>query len=106
MKLLRSMFALAMLPVVVGIVALLMAWCALVDHWLEALAAACGLLGAWLLATNGQHAGIGWWAFLASNVGWIAFGWIRRHWFLLVQQVGFTASSVWGIWSWSGVPHG
>jgi hypothetical protein len=69
---------------------------------LEALAAAFGLAGAWLLATKGQHAAWGWWAFLASNVGWIAFGWIRRHWFLLLQQVGFTASSLWGIWAWMG----
>src|SRR5690606_22173891 len=56
-------------------------------HGLEAVAALAGLTGAFLLATNGQHAAWGWWAFLASNVGWIAFGWIRRHWWLLVQQV-------------------
>jgi hypothetical protein len=24
----------------------------------------------------------------------------RRHWFLLLQQVGFTATSLLGIWSW------
>ena len=67
---------------------------------IEILAAAAGLAGAFLLATKGEHAAWGWWAFLASNVGWIAFGWIRRHWFLLLQQVGFTASSLWGIWNW------
>lgn len=70
------------------------------EHRLEAAAAAFGLVGAWLLATKGQHAAWGWWAFLASNVGWIAFGWIRRHWFLLLQQLGFTASSLWGIYTW------
>jgi hypothetical protein len=68
----------------------------------EGLAAASGLAGAWLLAVKGQHASWGWVAFLASNVGWIAFGWIRRHWFLLLQQVGFTASSLWGIYTWMG----
>lgn len=77
-------------------------WRAIARHWLELLAAITGLAGAWLLATKGQHAAWGWWAFLASNVGWIAFGWIRRHWFLVLQQVGFTASSVWGIWTWMG----
>jgi len=67
---------------------------------IEAAAALCGLAGAWLLAANGPTAAWGWWWFLASNAGWIAFGWIRRHWFLLLQQVGFTASSLWGIWTW------
>lgn len=67
---------------------------------IEAFAAGAGLTGAFLLATAGQHAAWGWVAFLASNVGWIAFGWIRRHWWLLAQQVGFTASSLWGIWNW------
>jgi hypothetical protein len=75
-------------------------------HRLEAAAAAFGLAGAWLLAAKGEHAAWGWWFFLGSNAGWLAFGWIRRHWFLLLQQVGFTASSVWGIWNWIGVPHG
>lgn len=70
------------------------------EHRLEAIASAFGLAGAWLLATSGPHAGWGWWAFLASNACWIAFGWIRGHWFLLLQQVGFTASSLWGIWAW------
>lgn len=70
------------------------------DHAIEALAAACGLLGAFLLAAKGEHAAWGWWAFLASNFGWLAFGWVRRHWFLLLQQVGFTVSSLWGIWNW------
>jgi hypothetical protein len=76
------------------------------DTSIEAVAAACGLLGAWLLATKSQHAPWAWWAFLASNIGWIAFGWIRRHWFLLLQQVGFTGSSLVGIWTWMGGGRG
>jgi hypothetical protein len=70
------------------------------DRAIEAVAALCGLLGAWLLAIKGEHAAWGWVAFLASNAGWLAFAWIRRHWFLLLQQVGFTASSLWGIRTW------
>lgn len=70
------------------------------DRAIEAVAAAFGLAGAWLLAAKGQHAAWGWWCFLASNAGWLAFGWTRRHWFLLAQQIGFTASSLWGIWTW------
>jgi hypothetical protein len=69
-------------------------------HAIEAAAAVCGLLGAVLLAAKGQHAAWGWVAFLASNIGWIAFGWIRGHWFLVMQQIGFTATSLLGIWTW------
>jgi hypothetical protein len=74
------------------------------DRAIEAIAAAFGLVGAWLLATKGEHAAWGWWAFLGSNAGWLAFAWIRRHWFLLLQQVGFTGSSLWGIWNWMVAP--
>lgn len=70
------------------------------DWLIEAVAAVSGLLGAFLLATKGNYAAWGWLAFLTSNAGWIAFGWIRRHWWLVAQQVGFTASSLLGIWTW------
>lgn len=70
------------------------------ERAIEALAAICGLAGAFLLAARGPHAAWGWVAFLASNVGWIAFAWIRRHWFLLLQQAGFTVTSVLGICRW------
>ena len=67
---------------------------------LEVFAALAGLLGAFLLASRTPAAGWGWVAFLASNAGWIAFGWIRGHRWLVIQQVGFTATSVLGIWRW------
>jgi hypothetical protein len=70
------------------------------DRWIEACAAACGLAGAFLLASKGTYAGWGWVAFLGSNAGWIVFGAIRRHWFLVLQQLGFTVTSVLGIWRW------
>lgn len=70
------------------------------DRLIEALAALCGLVGAYLLATKGDHAAWGWVAFLGSNMGWIAFAAVRRHWFLLLQQIGFTATSFVGIWNW------
>lgn len=73
---------------------------AFLDRAIEAAAAAAGVAGAYLLAAKGAHAGFGWWALLASNFGWIAFAVIRRHWFLLLQQVGFTATSLLGISRW------
>lgn len=67
---------------------------------LEVAAAICGVAGTVLLARKGPRAGWGFVAFLASNVGWIAFAWIQAHWALLVQQLAFTVTSVWGIWNW------
>ncbi|MCD6663483.1 MAG: nicotinamide mononucleotide transporter family protein [Comamonas sp.] len=67
---------------------------------IEIFSAILGMAGALLLATRNRHAG---WAFvvwLISNVGWIAFGAGNQHWFFLLQQVVFTATSVIGIWQW------
>jgi hypothetical protein len=70
------------------------------DRAIEACAALFGLLGAFLLATRSDVSAWGWVAFLASNAGWIAFAVARRLWWLLVQQIGFTATSLLGIWRW------
>lgn len=70
------------------------------DRAIEALGAFFGLLGAFMLAFKGDWAGWGFVALLASNIGWLAFGWIRGHWLFFAQQVGFTASSLLGIWRW------
>lgn len=70
------------------------------DRAIEALAAVCGLLGAFLLAERGDHAAWGWVAFLVSNAGWIAFGCLNRLWWLVAMQVGFTYTSLRGIWVW------
>jgi hypothetical protein len=67
---------------------------------IEAAAALFGLVGAALLATRNELAPWGWLAFLASNAGWIAFGCIRRLWFLVLHQVGFTATSLLGVHNW------
>lgn len=66
----------------------------------EVLAAAFGLIGTLLLATKGRYAGWGFAAYLVSNAGWIMFALALRHWPLFWQQVGFTASSLFGLWVW------
>lgn len=66
----------------------------------ELIAAAFGLLGTLLLACNGRYAGYGFAAFLASNAGWLAFSYAHQHWAMFVQQIGFTLSSLIGIWVW------
>lgn len=94
---LRGLLGLVLILVATIVWAAMNLW----THRLEAIAAAFGLAGAWLLASKGDHAAFAWWCFLASNAGWIAFGYLRRHWFLLLQQAGFTASSLVGIWNYT-----
>lgn len=63
--------------------------------------AATGLLGAGLLALN--HPSWSRWgfvAFLASNMMWISFGVATSAWGLVAMQVGFTATSLVGIYRW------
>lgn len=65
----------------------------------EVAGAANGLLGAWLLAFKTPYAKFGWVAYLISNVFWLAFALILARQWMLVQTVGFTVSSVVGLWN-------
>ena len=66
----------------------------------EVLSAALGLLGAFLLATRSRYAGLAFVAWFVSNIGWLIFGARHDHWFFFAQQIGFTVTSVLGIWNW------
>ncbi len=74
------------------------------DRAIEATGAFFGVLGTLLLATKADMAGWGFVAFLASNIGWLAFSWIRGHWFMFAQQVAFLLTSLLGIWTWLLAP--
>ncbi|MDD2892563.1 MAG: hypothetical protein PHF20_01420 [Halothiobacillaceae bacterium] len=65
---------------------------------LEWLGAVTGLYGAFLLARRGKNESHGWYWFLAANVFVIAFAIQQVHVGLLVQQVGFTMTSLLGIY--------
>lgn len=56
-----------------------------------------GLTGALLLATNSRLSRYGWVAFLIANFCMLGFAAEGRHWGLLTQQAGFTATSILGI---------
>ncbi len=74
-------------------------------YLIELISALMGMIGALLLATRSRYAG---WAFvlwLISNVGWIIFGAGNQHWFFIVQQVVFTATSLIGIYRWLIAPQ-
>lgn len=57
-----------------------------------------GLLGALLLATNSKVSRYGWLAFLGANIAMIAFALGIGAYGLLVQQIGFTATSCLGLY--------
>lgn len=59
-----------------------------------------GLCGAALLATNSRYSAWGWVLFILSNAAWIAYGVLTHANGLVVQQLGFTATSLMGIWKW------
>lgn len=71
----------------------------------ELFSMSCALLGSLLLALKGKHAGWGWLLFAISNLGWIVFANGHRHWFFLVQQIGFSITSAIGIWQYLIAPR-
>lgn len=73
--------------------------------WIEWIACALGLTGALLLAINGRYARYGWLFFIASNVGWIAYGYMTGAIGLIVQQIGFSVTSALGIYQWFVKPR-
>ena len=58
----------------------------------------CGLLGAFLLATNTRLSKYGWLAFLVANLALILFSLGIDRYGLLLQQVGFMATSLLGLY--------
>ncbi len=71
---------------------------------LEIASGALGITGALLLATRSRWAGWAWVLWLASNVGWIAFGFFHDTWALVAQHAVFSITSVIGIHKWLWVP--
>lgn len=71
---------------------------------IEIIATACGLLGSLVLSLKGNRAAWGWLLFAMSNVGWLAFSFDHSHWFMFLQQIGFSITSAIGLWNWLIVP--
>jgi|UniRef100_E6QWC3 hypothetical protein len=59
-----------------------------------------GLSGASLLAMNNRYSGWGFALFLASNLAWIMFGLLTHATGMVVMQLGFTVTSMVGVWKW------
>jgi hypothetical protein len=69
-----------------------------VIDYLEWIGALSGLLGAFLLATHTNISRYGWIAFLAANIALIGFAIGIERYGLLLQQVGFMATSLLGLY--------
>lgn len=67
-------------------------------HVFEWTGALLGLLGAFILATNTRFSRWGWVAFLGANVAMVCFAAAISAHGLLVQQLGFTLSSLLGLY--------
>lgn len=68
---------------------------------LEWLGAGLGLLGSFMVAAN--VTGMSEWGFIAyflSNLCWIGFAVMLRAYGLLLMQLGFIASSLFGMYRW------
>jgi hypothetical protein len=59
-----------------------------------------GLIGAFIMATNSEYSYLGWWAFLCSNGFWIYHSVKENNMPILVMNLGFTVSSLLGIYRW------
>jgi hypothetical protein len=60
-------------------------------------AMAVTVLAAWLVASDREGRRlVGFWAFLLSNVLWVAWGWHTRAWALIVLQVCLAAMNIRG----------
>lgn len=69
-------------------------------EWVQWVGCAFGLLGSAMLAMNSRYSGWGFVAFLFSNLAWIYFGLMTHATGLIVMQIGFTATSLIGVWKW------
>jgi hypothetical protein len=59
-----------------------------------------GLLGSLLLALNSELSGWGFVVFLVSNAAWLFYGWQTKTWSMCIMQIGFTFTSILGIYRW------
>ena len=66
--------------------------------WMQWIGAISGLAGAYVLAKNTGNSKWGWFGFLGANIFIGAFAYMIGAHALLLQQIGFTFTSLMGIW--------
>lgn len=70
------------------------------EKFVEWTGALLGLIGSAMLALNVSVSGFGFLAFLISNLFWLVFGVKKKAWGLVTMQVGFTVTSLMGLYNW------
>ncbi len=73
--------------------------------WMEAAGAMSGLVGAWLIASKCRYSHWAFVVYLCSNACWLMFALAQHHFWMVIQMVGFGASSVFGIWNYWVLPR-
>ena len=66
--------------------------------WMQWIGAISGLAGAYVLAKNTGNSKWGWFGFLGANIFIGAFAYMIGAHALMLQQIGFTFTSLMGIW--------
>lgn len=66
--------------------------------WMQWIGAISGLAGAYVLAKNTGNSKWGWFGFLGANIFIGAFAYMIGAHALLLQQIGFTFTSLMGVW--------
>ncbi|MES2007852.1 MAG: nicotinamide mononucleotide transporter [Pseudomonadota bacterium] len=59
---------------------------------------ALAMSGSLLVALHNKASRWGWIAYLCSNIGWSVFALVTGTYGLFVQQLGFTATSIYGLY--------
>ena len=67
--------------------------------WCEFVGSLLGLIGAFVVAKQNQGSEFGFVFFLISNLFFIQFSLTNRYYALLLMQVGFTVTSLMGIYN-------
>jgi len=69
------------------------------DKIIEWAGASLGLLGSWMVAMNSDISKYSFVGFLLSNIFWVVFAIKKKAWGLLTMQIGFTGSSLLGLYT-------
>lgn len=70
----------------------------MMTNYMEWIGSLSSLLGAFLIATHSEFSQYGWIAFIIANLALITFSVAIKRYGLLLQQVGFTVTSLLGLY--------
>jgi hypothetical protein len=72
---------------------------------MEAAGSISGIVGAWLIAFKCRYSRWAFFVYLCSNACWMVFALAEHRFWMLIQMIGFAASSFVGIWNYWISPY-